>query len=87
MPPASGNIAPSSAYVSAPARVSAPPSAHTATMSPGCGSNRATSAVVMKTAVPRTEPIVTRAASPAPSPRTSPSSAVRAAVGSMRARF
>src|SRR5262245_23283846 len=50
--------------------MSRPPTTQSSRIRPACGSARAMSPVVMKMPVPSTEPIVSSAASQAPSPRT-----------------
>jgi hypothetical protein len=70
-PPASGIIAPSSAYVSAPASATTPPSAHTRKTAPAVGSAFAVSAGVKKMPLPMIPPTTSSAAEKSPSSRRS----------------
>src|ERR1035437_1630625 len=77
-PPASGSIAPSSAYVSAPARATTPPSAHTPSTHGALGSARAVSAGGKKDPPPMIPPPTSRtAAEKSRSSLRSPASGVR----------
>src|ERR1019366_6475271 len=76
-PPACGSIAPSSAYVSAPASATTPPSVHTPSTHGALGRARAVSAGVKKIPLPMIPPTTSSAAEKSPSSLRSPASGVR----------
>src|SRR5256886_12051232 len=68
-PPERGNIAASSAYVSAPHSASSPPNTHTSSISTGWGTRPAITAGVRKIPPPKVEPTSTATALHSPSRR------------------